>query len=69
MRLPEARGYLRAKSGGLLRAEVSALFARRPDLPPDLGPELLEEAQERLVKALISDLLTFNLARLARRAA
>jgi hypothetical protein len=69
MRLAEARGYMRTKSGPVLRTEVAALAAQRPDLPAALLREVLELAGERLVKTLISDLLNFNLARRARRAA
>jgi hypothetical protein len=68
MRLAEARGYMRVKSGVALRAEVAALGARRPELAPALLHEVRELAGERLVKTLISDLLNFNLARRSRAA-
>jgi hypothetical protein len=69
MRLAEARGYMRTKSGPVLRAEVAALAAGRPELSAALLREVFDLAGERLVKTLISDLLNFNLARRARRVA
>lgn len=69
MRLSEARGYMRAKSGPVLRAELAAVAAGRPELSAALQREVFELAGERLVKTLISDLLNFNLARRSRRAA
>jgi hypothetical protein len=54
---PTARGYVRAKVGGLLRGELNRLSATIDPALPDLREPALDQAVESLTQLLLGNLL------------
>jgi hypothetical protein len=71
MRLAEARGYIRARTGGLVVQEVEAAIYRL-GLNPHLRPALVARASDELVVLTLREMLnsqlprTFTFPRIAR---
>jgi hypothetical protein len=52
----EARGYVRAKAGAVIRAEVSLLAGRHPSLSQAALARVVNQASDRVVQSVLADL-------------
>lgn len=52
----EARGYIRAKAGPIIRAEAQALADRHPRLSPAAIGTIVSQAGERVVQTVLADI-------------
>lgn len=52
----EARGYIRAKAGPVIRSEATVLAARHPELSPSALATVISQASERVVQTILADI-------------
>lgn len=52
----EARGYVRAKAGVVIRAEARVLASRHPSLSQAALGQVIHQASERVVQSVLADL-------------
>ena len=52
----EARGYVRAKAGSVIRAEVKYLAGRHPSLSAAMLALVFNQASDRVLQSVIADL-------------
>lgn len=52
----EARGYIRAKAGSIIRAEVQVLVARHPQLSQSALVTIIAQASDRVVQTVLADI-------------
>ena len=52
----EARGYVRAKAGSVIRAETRYIAGRHPSLSPAALALIVSQASDRVVQSVLADL-------------
>ncbi len=52
----EARGYIRAKAGPVIRAEINTLSERYPTLSAELRANIVAQASDRVVQTILADI-------------
>ena len=65
----EARGYVLAKAGPILRSELAALAGRTPNLTATLQQTVFQHASGRVVQSVLADIHREQVRRELRRAA
>jgi len=57
MNVPEARGYIRARSADLLQQEADAVIERHPEWSDESCQDLLAQAKDKIVHLIVGDML------------